>query len=333
MNQSNPDIIRPMFFGPSKNISITIPTALVLGFLTGVIFDTSLLKQLILPITVFMIYPTMIGFKGGEICNLSHGKFMLTVMGLNFILIPMVAYLLGIQFLIDDPQLFAGLAIAALLPTSNMTIAFTMLSKGNVSAAIKMTTISLLAGSLLAPWYLYFMLGEYVPIDILATLKTIAVVILLPLIAGVLTYNYMLKRYSQDHFQKNIKPYLPAFSAWGMILIVFISMSINAQGIASHFNVLLTAFAVQLLFYAINYLIVILIGRRLFEEKDSLTLVFSTALRNLSVSIGLAATSFGPNAALMVSLAFLIQGQVAAQFIKLNEKYRLLISNVNVENK
>ena len=68
----------------------------------------------------------------------------------------------------------------------------------------------------------------------------------------------------------------------------------------------------------------IFLGRKMFNPQDGLTLVFSTALRNLSIAIGLAATAFGPNAALMVSLAFLIQGQAAAWFIKLNERYGLL---------
>lgn len=324
MNQTKTVFTKQLFFWPSKNISRAIPIVLLLGFLTGILTDTSSLKQFILPITVLMIYPTMIGFKGKEMFSLSHGRLLITVMALNFLLIPALAYLLGTQFLLNDPQLFAGLAITALLPTSNMTIAFTMISKGNVPASIKMTTIGLLLGSFLAPWYLYFMVGKYVPIDILATIKTIALVILIPLILGMLTYNYLLKKYSQEFFQKEIKPYLPASSTWGMMLIIFISMSMNAQRIASHLDIFVIAFLVQLLFYAINYGVAIIIGRKAFSEKDSLTLIFSTVLRNLSISIGLAATAFGSNAALMVSLAFLIQGQAAAGFIKLNEKYRLL---------
>lgn len=324
MNQLKPALTKQLFFWPSKNISWAIPIVLFLGFLAGIVTDTSSLKQWILPITVLMIYPTMIGFKAKEVLNLSHGKLLVTVMFLNFLLIPAFAYLLGTQFLLNDPQLFAGLAITALLPTSNMTIAFTMLAKGNVPASIKMTTLGLLLGSFLAPWYLYLMVGKYVPVDILATIKTIALVILIPLILGMSTYNYLMKKYSQEQFQKQIKPYLPAASTWGMVFIIFISMSMNAQRIASHLDIFVMAFVVQAVFYLVNYGVAIFIGRRFFAEKDSLTLVFSTVLRNLSISIGLAATAFGSNAALMVSLAFLIQGQAAAGFIKLNQKYGFL---------
>ncbi|SHN78142.1 arsenic resistance protein [Desulfitobacterium chlororespirans] len=320
MKENKLSYLKQWFFWPSKNIVLVIPLILLAGFLTGIWIDTGSLKQMILPITMLMIYPTMIGFRGREVFNFNHGKLLLTVMGLNFLIIPLIAYLLGTGFLLAEPQLFAGLAITALLPTSNMTIAFTMLAKGNVPASIKMTTTGLLLGSFLAPWYLYLMVGKYVPVDILLTLKTIALVILIPLILGMLTYDLLMKRYSQEQFQKKIKPYLPAASTWGLLLIIFISMSMNARRILQHLDVFAIALGVQLLFYGANYLLSILVGRKLFKEKDALTLVFSTVLRNLSISIGLAATAFGANAALMVSLAFLIQAQASAWFIKINEK-------------
>lgn len=324
MKDQGRNLIKKIFFWPSKNIALTIPLALIIGFLAGLNFNTNGLKQYMLFITVIVIYPTMIGFRAKEILNLSNRKLMLTAILLNFLFVPGLAYVLGISFLLKDPQLFAGLAITSLLPTSNMTIAFTMLAKGNVPAAIKLTTSGLLLGSLLAPWYLFFMVGKYVPVDILLTLKTIAIVIILPLILGMLTYKGLMKKYTPEQFQSKIKPYLPAISPWGMILIIFISISVNAQRIISNFDIFFIAFLIQLIFYALNYLVAIFLSRMFFNQQDGLTLVFSTGLRNLSISIGLAATAFGSNAALMVSLAVLIQGQAAAWFIKLNEKHHIL---------
>ncbi len=313
--------MKKVFLWPSKNIALMIPIILLAGFITGLLVDTSPLKKYILPVTVLMIYPTMIGFKPGEVLNLTQGRLMVTVFILNFLVVPVAAYLLGIGFLMGDPQLFAGLAITSLLPTGNMTIAFTMLAKGNVPAAIKATTLGLLLGSLLAPWYLLLMVVKYVPVDVWLTLKTIGMVILLPLLAGVFTYAMLLRRYSPQEFQQKIKPYLPAASAWGMIFIVFTSISMNAPRIAANLDLFVVALLVQVVFYFFNYLLAIQVGRRMFAPEDALALVFATVLRNLSISIGLAATAFGPNAALMVSLAFLIQQQAAAWFIKLNERF------------
>lgn len=320
-NNTNVNMLKKIFFLPSRNTAVVIPLVLIVGFITGLLIDTSNLKNYILPVTVIMIYPTMIGFKLNEVFNLSHGKLMLTAAIINFLIIPLLAYALGMTFLLDDPQLFAGLIITSLLPTSNLTIAFTMLAKGNVPGAVKLTTTGLLLGSLLTPLYLSAILGKYLPINLWSTLQTIGQVVLIPLVLGVLTYKLLLKRYTQAEFQKKIKPYLPATSTWGMIFIVFSSISMNAQRMASHLDVFATALLVQLAFFFINYVVSTVIGRVIFQKDDALTLVFGTALRNLAIAMGLAASAFGSNAALMVSLAFIIQPQAAAWFIKLNEKY------------
>ncbi len=333
MEKRKDSILKKLFLWPSKNIARAVPLILLVGFVTGLLVNTSPLKSLILPVTVLMIYPTMIGFKLREVFNLSQGRLILTVIILNFLVVPVMAYLLGVGFLLRDPQLFAGLAITSLLPTSNMTIAFTMLAKGNVPGAVKITALGLILGALAAPWYLLVMVGKYVPVDVWLTLKTISLVILLPLVMGVITYALLLKRYTPEQFRKNIKPILPAASSWGMLFIVFSSISMNAPRIAARLDIFGYALLVQVIFYGFNYILATFVGRAFFKEQDALALVFSTVLRNLSISIGLAATAFGPNAALMVSLAFLIQQQAAAWFIRLNERYSLLSSRKHVPGK
>src|SRR5665647_1276256 len=138
---------------------------------------------------------------------------------IKFNLVPPLAYVLGVLFLLRDPQLFAGLAIASLLPTSNMTIAFTHFGRGNIPAAVKLTVISLVAGSLLAPWYLFVMIGGYINIDVLSVLKTVSIVIFLPLFMGITTYYMIMKKYTREEFEVSVKPYLPAVTAWGLSLI------------------------------------------------------------------------------------------------------------------
>lgn len=316
-------MIKNIFLLPSKNLTLTIPLVLLTGFMVGLQVDTSALKQYVLPVSILMIYPTMIGFTLGEVLRLTNKRLLYISLAINFLFIPSLAYLLGNLFLQQQPGLFAGLAVAALLPTSNMTIAFTMFAGGNVSAAIQMTVLSLITGSLLAPWYLLLMVGKYIPVNVLAVLQTLSLVVLLPLVLGILTYRLLLKKYTVQEFQKKFKPYLPAACAWGAIYIIFTSISTNAHKIVSNGHVIVVALLVQLLFYAVNYLGVIKISRSFFKREDGITLVYSTALRNLSISIGLAATAFGADAALMVSLAFLIQGQAAAWYLRLIERHPL----------
>jgi predicted Na+-dependent transporter len=323
-------MLQRLFFMPKDHLVIVIPMVLMIGFLVGLFLDTGLLKSLILPITILMIYPTMIGFRPSQLFGFTYGKLILISLIINFIAVPLLAVIIGSTFLANQPQLYAGLAISALLPTSNMTIAFTMLAKGNVPAAIKTTVISLFMGALLAPWFLLIMVGKYIPVDVVQIIKTVALVVFFPMLIGISTYKLLLTRYTEEHFNKNIKPLLPAVSAWGMVLIVFISISMSAHRIAGSLELVWLALGGQLAFYALNFALAVFVARKLFNRTDGLALVYSIVLRNLSISIGLAAAAFGPDAALMVTIAFLIQQQSGAWFGKLNEKFSLLPEKVPV---
>lgn len=316
--------LRRIFLWPSQNVALVVPATLAAGLAVGLLAGTTPLGAWVLPVTVLMIYPVMIGFRLRELLNLSHGRLLLVSLVLNFVLNPLLAWTFGTAFLLRAPELFAGLALVSLFPTSNMTIAFTMLAKGHVPAAVKLTTTGLVLGALLAPWYLLLMVGKYVPVDVGLTLRTVTVVVALPLALGLLTYGFLLRRYGEEAFKQRIKPYLPAASAWGMIFLIFTSVSTNAARLAANLDLVAVALAVIACFYALNYLLSILIGRALFSPEEAVALVFGTALRNLSISLGLAATAFGPDAALAVALGFLIQQQAAAWFIRFNERHGLV---------
>ncbi|WDC84432.1 hypothetical protein PL321_01015 [Caloramator sp. mosi_1] len=185
-----------------KNLVKVIPLVMLIGFLTGLKVDLNFMKSYILVFTVFMIYPTMVGFNYKSAFDLSHSKLVLLSLLINFLIIPVIAYFMGITLFKNNMDMFAGLAIASLLPTSGMTISWTMLNKGNVSAAVKITALSLFVGSLVAPWYLLLMVGKYIPIDIVKTFITIIQVVVIPLILGTITYKLLLKKYSMEEYNK-----------------------------------------------------------------------------------------------------------------------------------
>jgi len=318
-------VLRELLLYSSRNLAFLIPASVSMGLLAGWFCETAVLKSLILPITVFMIYPTVIGFNLHELTHLNERKLLSLAFFVNFLLVPVAAYFLGRAFLSDAPGLFAGIAISSLLPTSNMTIAYTMISRGNVGASVKITVASLIIGALISPWYLYFLIGKYIQFDIMHTVRTLGMVVLLPLVMGNLTFRYLMRRYTIDEFNSGIKVLLPGISAWGAVCIVFISVSMESKAIFRDLDMLAVAVIVQVVFYAFNYLLAIC-GSRFcsLNKEDGYSLVYSTVLRNLAISMGLAATVFGPKAALMVSLAFLFQPVAAAWFYRLNERFNFV---------
>lgn len=316
--------MKKLFYLPSKNLVWTIPFILILGFLTGLNWDTSFLKSYILLFTFLMIYPTMIGFKVKEAVDLSHMKVVIGASILNFVLIPIIAFIFGKVFLANNPELFAGLIMISLFPTSGMTISWTMLSKGNVAAAIKVTAISLLMGSFLAPLYLYFMVGTVIEVNVLQTFITVAQIVIFPMVLGTGTYKLLMKSMTPLEFNQKIKPMLPPISVWAMLFVIFSSISMKAKAIATQPGLLVNIALLLVLFYLLNFLISTLVVRKFFNKADGYALVYGTVMRNLSIALGLAIASFGPDTALIITLAFILQVQGAAWYGKLSAKYNWL---------
>lgn len=312
-----------VYRAPAKYLMLSVPVTLLIGFLTGLLVDTTAMKSTLLYGTIVMIYATMVGFNFKQLASTQGSKVMLFSVIINFLIIPVIAFILGTLFLTgraDNGAMFAGLAISALLPTSGMTISWTVLQKGNVDAAIKLTIFGLILGSTLAPWYLLVMVGQYVPIDIWKTMQTILLVVFVPMLLGHLTFKMILKKHSIEQFKKEIKPKFGPLSIWAMLYVIFVSISSGATMIVNNLELILIALVVLLIFYGLNFLISTYTALRFFNREDGIALVNGTVLRNLSIAIGLAATSFGPEAALIVTLAFIVQQQGIANYAVLSQR-------------
>ena len=301
---------------PQKYVTYSVPLVLLIGFLIGSFVDTSILQPTLLIATIIMIYATMIGFNFNELTSLEGTKVLMFSVLINFLIVPLVAYLLGITLLKDHPLMFAGLALSALLPTSGMTISWTVLQRGNVGVAVKLTIFGLIIGSVLTPWYLLLMVGQFVEINIMMTMRTILLVVFVPMILGQITYKLILRKTTVKNFNKNIKPNFGPLSIWAMLYVVFVSISTKATMITSNLTLIWIALAVLILFYLINFVISTLFAVNFFNREDGIALVNGTVLRNLSIAIGIAATSFGAEAALIVTLAFVVQQQGIVNYAK-----------------
>jgi predicted Na+-dependent transporter len=292
--------------------------------MAGYYTNLSFLEPFILPVVVCMIYPSMIGVRYADLAHMHEIKLIALAFVINFGIVPLLAYVLGLVALSSIPGLFAGIAVASLLPTSSMTVTYTVLARGNVEASIKITMASLILGSLLSPCYLYLMVGKFVPIDIVLMLKTLLVIIILPLVMGWVTFKILCMRYSEYYFYLHIKPLLPGVSAWGALFIIFSSIGMKSRSIFDNPEIFCRAIVILFIFYVCNYTLAIAAARYFrLSREDSYTLVYCSALRNLAIAIGLSAAVFGSHAVLMISLAFLIQPVAAAWFYRIAEKKAL----------
>lgn len=325
--------MKKLLLFPSKNLVYVIPIVLIIGFILGLNVTLISFKKYILPLTFFMIYPTMIGFNIKKVADISQTKIIVLSLIVNFLLIPLSALVAGNIFLHNQPELYIGLIMIAIFPTSGMTISWTSLSKGNITAAVSIVAISLIVGAIVAPFYLSAIVGNIVNINIGKTFLTIIQVVLLPMLLGNFTYKKLLINMTVDEFKEEVKPLLPAFSVWAMLIIVLLSVGMKAKTIASNPIIIMHSLVAVVVFYMINYLLITFIARKTLVEKDGYSLVYGTVMRNLSVALGIAVASFSPDTALIITLAYVLQIQSAAWYGMLSKKYKWLDYNYNRKEK
>lgn len=276
-----------------------------------------------MPLTFLMVYPMMVNLQIKKIFLKGDLKVQIVTQLINFIIIPFLAFGLGKIFFQDRPLIALGLLLTALLPTSGMTISWTGFANGNLNAAIKMTVIGLIIGSLATPLYIKWLMGTVIEIPLKDVFKQIILIVFLPMIAGYFTQKFIIWKYGKIKYHKDIKKKIPVFSTLGVLGIVFVAMALKTKTIVLQPAMLLNLFMPLLIIYGLNFLLSTIIGKYFFSRKNGIALVYGTVMRNLSIALAIAMTVFGEQGseiALIISLAYVIQVQSAAWYVKFTDK-------------
>lgn len=307
-----------------KNLVWSIPISMAIGLLVGYLFDVRPLKQVIIPVTFIMVYPMMVTLNVKTIFKGQDYKLQITTQIINFVLVPLLAFYTGRLFFGGGPEKYGlwavGLFLIGVLPTSGMTISWTGFARGNKEAAIKMVVFGLVLGALAAPVYTKVFMGATIDVDVLHMFKQIALFVFVPLFAGLLTQTLAIKKYGRQTWNDRIKPKFPPFSALGVILIAFVAMSLKAKSIIANPADILTILAPLAVFYLVTYGLLSIVGRVFFKREDAIAMVFGVVMRDLSIALAIAMTAFGKQGltiALLIALAYVIQIQSAAWYVRL----------------
>lgn len=306
-----------------KNLVWSIPLAMLAGLGFGRVTDPSFLRGAILPLTFLMVYPMMVTMNVRDLLKPGNGRLHGVAQGINFILMPAIGYVVGLLCFADQPMMRLALLLTALLPTSGMTISWTGFAKGNVPAAVKMTVVGLMAGSLLAPVYLKVLLGTVVGIPVLQVFAQIGLIVFLPLALGTWTRSWLIGKHGEPVFSQRFKPRFPPLSTLGVLGIVFVSMALKAQDILANPTQVPGLLLSLVLVYAINFAVSTVVGKALFSRGDAIALVYGTVMRNLSIALAIAMGVFGAqgaDAGLLIALAYIVQVQAAAWYVKLTDR-------------
>lgn len=203
----------------------------------------------------------------------------------QFIIMPTVAF--GLVKLFQLPaELAVGVILVGTSPGATASNVITYLAKGDVALSVSISLVTTLLAPLVTPMLTWFLAGTWINISLTAMIASIAKIVLVPVIFGLLIHYFL-----NDFTQKCI-PYLPAISVITIILIVGGVVSLSAA-VLWQVGIVIAAVVIchNLLGLALGYGAATLFHMTPPQEA---TIAIETGMRNSGLAVSLAMLYFTP---------------------------------------
>ncbi len=310
-----------------KFIPVYVPIAMVVGLLLGlplhhqIAASKSIFSILNLLVVLSMIYPMMVGLNMGEMKN-SFKMWKLLLFGLVMGLIypPVIMYLLSLIIPLNSYLAF-GLILAVAVPCSSMSIAYTGLSKANTELATILVAISFILALITVPmWLSVFGSSYHVPAPMFQILKTIIMIVVIPMTLGYATRESILLKGGKKSFAK-AKASFPVMSLLGMYAIIFLIFMEKATMIVGKWHAILIALAPLSLYYAITLILLTLVDVAFkVRYRDHMAITFTSVGKNEGTAMAIALGAGIGLAAVPAAITPLLQIPFLVTYMKLHWK-------------
>ena len=297
--------------------------AILLGLGMGQFSKPNWMHVVIYPALFLMLYPSMldVDFSGIKRVFVSPGLVTGALL-MNFLVAPLLIFGLVCLFAgAGQLHLMVGVILYGLVPGGGMVPAFTAMLKGNVNLTILISAISSILSLGIVPLWTEFLIGARVALSPMLIFQHLCCIILIPLTLAVLTRHIIVRRRGNATFLL-AKDRIQALSGLGLGLLLF-AMSVLYGDIVMSQPLMIPRIAGPVAsFLLILFLLSGLLGRVFsVRHDDAVALTVSTTAKNNAVSLALAYSAFGPDAALVNAIAGpLVQLPILLGFIAFKKR-------------
>jgi ACR3 family arsenite efflux pump ArsB len=211
----------------------------------------------------------------------------------NFVLTPFFAWFLGWLFLRDHPNLWAGVVLYKLTPCIGWYLIFIDLAEGDVPWGVALLPWNIVLQVVLLPIYVYLLIGQVIPIDMLVLLKSVGSFLFLPLVVGWIGREALRRWRGDEFFYGPFKQRMGDVKLWALVVVIIAIFASQATLSLSEMGQVALIIFVISIFFTGMFLIGLAVGKgfRLGYE-DTTTLIFTTTARNSEAVIGVAVAAF-----------------------------------------